>query len=76
MSNFTNKILESVNIINHLFKNKKIAWAYKMTKDISRQNTVQWLIDNKQKDLDFVLEYMQSPHIQKSLGLYLQSLKK
>lgn len=51
-------------------------WAYKMTKDISRQPTIQWLIDNKQKDLDFVLNFMQSPEVQKSLGLYLQSLKK
>lgn len=47
-----------------------------MTKDINRQPTVQWLTDNKQNDLDFVLEYMQSPRVQKSLGLYLQSLKK
>lgn len=47
-----------------------------MTKEISRQPTVQWLIDNKQKDLDFVLKYMQSPNVQKNLGLYLQSLKK
>jgi len=52
------------------------AWAYKMTKDISRQPTVQWLIDNKQKDLDFVIKYMQSPTVQKNLELYLQSLKK
>lgn len=51
-------------------------WAYKMTKDISRQPTVQWLIDNKQKDLDFVIKYMQSPVVQKNLELYLQSLKK
>ncbi|CAH1715399.1 unnamed protein product [Aphis gossypii] len=51
-------------------------WAYKMTKDISRQPTVQWLIDNKQKDLDFVIKYMQSPTVQKNLELYLQSLKK
>jgi len=47
-----------------------------MTKDISRQPTVQWLIDNKQKDLDFVIKYMQSPEVQKNLELYLQSLKK
>jgi len=47
-----------------------------MTKDISRQPTIQWLIDNKQKDLDFVIEFMQSPGVQKNLGLYLQSLKK
>lgn len=47
-----------------------------MTKDISRQATVQWLIDNKQKDTDFVVKYMQSPVVQKNLGLYLQSLKK
>lgn len=47
-----------------------------MTKEISRQPTIQWLIDNKQKDLDFVLEFMQSTGVQKSLGLYLQSLKK
>jgi len=47
-----------------------------MTKEISRQPTIQWLIDNKQKDLDFVLKFMQSPEVQKSLGLYLQSLKK
>lgn len=50
--------------------------AYKMTKDISRQPTIQWLIDNKQKDLDFVIKRMQSPVVQKSLELYLQSLKK
>lgn len=47
-----------------------------MTKDIIRQSTIQWLIDNKQKDLDFVMTFMQSPGVQKSLGLYLQSLKK
>lgn len=47
-----------------------------MTKEISRKPTVQWLIENKQKDLDFVLEFMLSPNVQKSLGLYLQSLKK
>lgn len=47
-----------------------------MTKDICRQPTVQWLIDNKQKDLDFVVKYMTTPGVQKSLGLYLQSLKK
>lgn len=47
-----------------------------MTKDIIRQPTIQWLIDNKQKDLDFVLQYMQSPRVQKGLELYLQSLKK
>jgi hypothetical protein len=47
-----------------------------MTKDITRQSTVQWLIDNKQKDLDFVVTYLQSAEVQKSLGLYLQSLKK
>lgn len=47
-----------------------------MTKSISRQPVVQWLIDNKQKDLDFVIKFMQSPSVQKSLGLYLQSLKK
>jgi len=47
-----------------------------LTKDISRQPTVQWLIDNKQKDLDFVIKYMQSSEVQKNLGLYLQSLKK
>ncbi|XP_050422918.1 enoyl-CoA delta isomerase 1, mitochondrial-like [Adelges cooleyi] len=51
-------------------------WAFKMTKDISRQPTVQWLLENKQKDLDFVLQFMQSPNVQKGLGLYLQSLKK
>ncbi|XP_060840334.1 enoyl-CoA delta isomerase 1, mitochondrial-like [Rhopalosiphum padi] len=51
-------------------------WAYKMTKEISRQPTIQWLIDNKQKDLDFVIKYMQSPVVQKNLELYLQSLKK
>jgi 3,2-trans-enoyl-CoA isomerase len=50
-------------------------WAYKMTKEINRQPTIQWLIDNKQKDLDFVVKYMQSSPVQKSLGLYLQSLK-
>lgn len=47
-----------------------------MTKDISRHPTVKWLIDNKQEDLSFVIKYMQSPDVQKSLGLYLQSLKK
>lgn len=47
-----------------------------MTKDISRQPTVKWLIDNKQKDLDFVVQFMMTPSVQKSLGLYLQSLKK
>jgi len=46
-----------------------------MTKEINRQPTIQWLIDNKQKDLDFVVKYMQSSPVQKSLGLYLQSLK-
>ncbi|KAE9533126.1 hypothetical protein AGLY_009554 [Aphis glycines] len=50
-------------------------WAYKMTKDINRQSTIQWLIDNKQKDVDFTVEYMQSPGVQKNLELYLQSLK-
>lgn len=53
-----------------------IAWAFKMTKNISRQPISQWLIDNKQKDLDFVFNYMQTPSVQKHLGLYLQSLKK
>lgn len=47
-----------------------------MTKDITRQPTIQWLIDNKHKDLDFVITFMQSASVQKSLGLYLQSLKK
>lgn len=47
-----------------------------MTKEISRQPTIQWLLDNKQKDLNFTLEFMQSPGVQKGLGLYLQSLKK
>lgn len=47
-----------------------------MTKEISRQPTVQWLIDNKKKDLAFVLEFMLLPSVQKNLGLYLQSLKK
>ncbi|VVC28236.1 Hypothetical protein CINCED_3A011282 [Cinara cedri] len=41
-------------------------WAYKMTKDISRQAAVQWLIDNKQKDLDFVTKFLKSPGVQKS----------
>ncbi|KAF0751752.1 enoyl-CoA delta isomerase 1, mitochondrial-like [Aphis craccivora] len=51
-------------------------WAFKMTKNISRQPISQWLIDNKQKDLEFVFNYMQTPSVQKHLGLYLQSLKK
>lgn len=51
-------------------------WAFKMTKNISRQPISQWLIDNKQKDLDFVFNYMQTPSVQKHLGLYLQPLKK
>jgi len=51
-------------------------WAYKMTKNIGRQPVVQWLIDNKQEDLDFVMKFMQSPSVQTSLGNYLQSLKK
>jgi hypothetical protein len=52
------------------------AWAYKMTKNISRQPTIQLLIDNKQKDFDFVFKYMQTSMVQKNIGLYLQSLKK
>uniref|UniRef100_A0A2S2PER8 Enoyl-CoA delta isomerase 1 n=2 Tax=Schizaphis graminum TaxID=13262 RepID=A0A2S2PER8_SCHGA len=51
-------------------------WAYKTTKHISRQPTIQLLIDNKQKDFDFVFKYMQTSMVQKSLGLYLKSLKK
>ncbi|XP_060834074.1 enoyl-CoA delta isomerase 1, mitochondrial-like [Rhopalosiphum padi] len=51
-------------------------WAFKMTKNISRQPTIQLLIDNKQKDFDFVYKYMQTSMVQKSIGLYLQSLKK
>jgi len=47
-----------------------------MTKNISRQPTIQLLIDNKQKDFDFVYKYMQTSMVQKSIGLYLQSLKK
>jgi len=47
-----------------------------MTKSIGRQPVVQWLIDNKEKDLDFAIKFMQSSGVQKSLGLYLQSLKK
>lgn len=47
-----------------------------MTKDISRQSTIQWLIDNKQKDVDFAVEYMKFPGVQKNLELYLQSLKR
>lgn len=47
-----------------------------MTKHISHQPVVQWLIDNKQKDLDFVMKYMLSSSVQTSLGNYMQSLKK
>lgn len=47
-----------------------------MTKHSTRQPTIQWLIDNRQKDLDFVITYMQSARVQKGLELYLQSLKK
>ncbi|VVC35655.1 Enoyl-CoA hydratase/isomerase, conserved site,Crotonase superfamily,ClpP/crotonase-like domain [Cinara cedri] len=69
-----NAINKGIQFLNNF---QKISpWAYKMTKDIRRQPTVQWLIDNKQKDLDFVVKSMMSPNVQKSIGLYLQSLKK
>jgi len=69
-------ILKLFVIIDHWFLNTFSAWAYKMTKSVGRQPVVQWLIDNKEKDLDFVIKFMQSSGVQKSLGLYLQSLKK
>lgn len=52
------------------------AWAYKTTKEMIRQPIIQWLINNKKQDRVFFMDYIQSPPIQKSLDLYLQSLKK
>ncbi|XP_050537579.1 enoyl-CoA delta isomerase 1, mitochondrial-like isoform X2 [Daktulosphaira vitifoliae] len=71
----TNTAIEKGIQFLHNFQNIS-PWAFKMTKDISRQPTVQWLLENKKKDLDFTLNFMQSSNIQKGLGLYLQSLKK
>ncbi|XP_050430998.1 enoyl-CoA delta isomerase 1, mitochondrial-like isoform X2 [Adelges cooleyi] len=51
-------------------------WAYQKTKETIRRPTVQWLIDNKQKDAEIILDCMQSPRVQKTIGFYLQSLKK
>ncbi|XP_050529051.1 enoyl-CoA delta isomerase 1, mitochondrial-like [Daktulosphaira vitifoliae] len=52
------------------------SWAYKKSKEMIRQPIVQWLIDNKNQDLEFFMGYMQSPAIQKNIDVYLQSLKK
>lgn len=48
----------------------------KMTKLGVRQETVDWLLANREKDLKTFLDYITQPKVQQGLELYLQSLKK
>lgn len=48
----------------------------KMTKLGVRQETVDWLLANREKDLKIFLDYITQPKVQQGLELYLQSLKK
>ncbi|XP_050438360.1 enoyl-CoA delta isomerase 1, mitochondrial-like isoform X2 [Adelges cooleyi] len=67
-------LAKGVDFLNR-FKNIS-QWAFRSTKEMIRRPTVQWLLDNKNEDLEFIMDYMQSSRVQKSIGLYLQSLKK
>ncbi|RZF38576.1 hypothetical protein LSTR_LSTR010909 [Laodelphax striatellus] len=48
----------------------------KMTKLEFREATVNWLLNNKEKDLQIFLNYINQPKVQEGLGMYLESLKK
>ncbi|XP_022187752.2 enoyl-CoA delta isomerase 1, mitochondrial [Nilaparvata lugens] len=48
----------------------------KMTKLEFREATVNWLVNNKEKDLQIFLSYINQPKVQEGLGMYLESLKK
>lgn len=52
------------------------ALARKLTKLSVREATIGWLVKNKDADLKRFLEFSNQPQVQKSLELYLQSLKK
>ena len=47
-----------------------------MSKMGLRQETVDWLLANRDKDLKAFVDYVSQPKVQQGLELYLQSLKK
>lgn len=50
--------------------------ARSITKSFIRRNFIEKLIKNKEEDLQMFLNSVQNPQVQKSLGVYLESLKK
>jgi hypothetical protein len=47
-----------------------------MTKLSCRQELLEWLIANREKDFQYYSGFIQEPAVQKGLELYLESLKK
>lgn len=59
-----------------LSKFKKIPpKARYLTKKIVRGPTIDNLVDNRQDDLDYFVQYTQNPDVQKLLGMYMEMLK-
>nr|XP_018901712.1 PREDICTED: enoyl-CoA delta isomerase 1, mitochondrial-like [Bemisia tabaci] len=51
-------------------------YARGQTKNFVRAEVLDWLLKNREHDTKVFLNSIQLPHVQKGLGLYLQSLKK
>ena len=47
-----------------------------MTKALIRRPTIEALLSNRERDLEMFISTVSQPHVQKGLGLYLESLKK